>query len=144
MTMLSTGGGLLLLFLLCSKVNKLTTVDFVARLFEPVVVMRLVAILSENKCCQAEESSCPAGCFCATKRGDHLPPDLVCQKKKKPVSVVTALYIFWLQDGLRIQCVLMVNAKLDPEELPQNTLQVQTNIFIKSVNKAQIKFVNKN
>ena len=83
MTMLSTGGGLLLLFLLCSKVNKLTTVDFVARLFEPVVVMRLVAILSENKCCQAEETSCPAGCFCATKRGEHLPPDLVCQKKKK-------------------------------------------------------------
>ena len=83
MTMLSTGGGLLLLFLLCSKVNKLTTVDFVARLFEPVAVMQLVAILFENKCCQAEESSCPAGCFCATKRGDHLPPDLVCQKKKK-------------------------------------------------------------
>ena len=56
------------------------------------------------------------------------------EEEKKPVSVVTALYIFWLQDGLRIQCVLMVNAKLDPEELPQNTLQVQTNIFIKSVN----------
>ena len=90
--MLSTGGGLLLLFLLCSKVIKLTTVDFVARLFEHVAVMQLVAILFEDKCCQAEESSCPAGCFCATKRGDHLPPDLVCQKKKKkPVSVVTAL-----------------------------------------------------
>ena len=91
MTMLSTGGGLLLLFLLCSKVNKLTTVDFVARLFEPVVVMQLVAILFEKKCCQAEESSCPAGCFCATKRGDHLPPDLVCQNKKT-ASVVTASF----------------------------------------------------
>ena len=131
MTMLSTGGGVLLLFLLCSKVNKLTTVDFVARLFEPVAVMQLVAILFEKKCCQAEESPCPAGCFCATKRGDHLPPDLVCQNKK---NCVCGDSIFWYQDGLRIQCVLMVNAKLDPEELPQNTLQVQTNIFIKSVN----------
>ena len=37
----------------------------------------------------------------------------------------------------------MVNAKLDPEELPQNTLQVQTDIFIKSVNMDQIHFVNK-
>ena len=64
-------------------------------------------------------------------------------EEKKPVSVVTAFYIFWLQDGLRIQCVLMVNAKLDPEELPQNTLQVQTDISTKSVNKDQIQFVNK-
>ena len=31
------------------------------------------------------------------------------------------------QDGLRIQCVLMVNAKLDPQELPENTLQVSIN-----------------
>ena len=59
------------------------------------------------------------------------------------MSVVTALYIFWLQDGLRIQCVLMVNAKLDPEELPQNTLQVKTDISINSVNKDKIHFVNK-
>ena len=64
-------------------------------------------------------------------------------EEEKNVSVVTALHIFWHQDGLRIQCVLMVNAKLDPEELPQNTLQVQTDISTKSANKDQIQFVNK-
>ena len=32
-----TGGGLLLLFLLCSKVNNLTTVDFIAMLFVAVM-----------------------------------------------------------------------------------------------------------
>ena len=69
-----------------------------------------------------------------------MPPDLVCQKKKNCVCVDS---IFWHQDGLRIQCVLMVNAKLDPEELPQNTLQVQTDISTKSVNKDQIQFVIK-
>ena len=37
----------------------------------------------------------------------------------------------------------MVNAKLDPEELPQNTLQVKTDISINSVNKDKIHFVNK-
>ena len=39
------------------------------------------------------------------------------------ILVATEFKVF-NQDGLRIQCVLMVNAKLDPEELPDNTVQV--------------------
>ena len=40
------------------------------------------------------------------------------------VILVATRFKVFNQDGLRIQCVLMVNAKLDPEELPDNTVQV--------------------